>query len=56
MLHRASVNTEVPVTNYMEYRPWEANCRSARQEISLLLWNPNVYYRVHKSPQIRGTV
>jgi hypothetical protein len=29
---------------------WEANSRSASQEISRLLWNSKIYYRVHKSP------
>jgi len=30
-------------------RPWEADSRSVGQEI---LWNKNVHYRVHKSPQL----
>jgi len=28
--------------------PWEANRFSASQEIPLILWNPNVYYCIHK--------
>jgi hypothetical protein len=30
-------------------RYWEANSRSASQEIPHLLWNPNAHYCVHKS-------
>jgi hypothetical protein len=39
------------LTNSMQQRPsWEANSFSASQEIPQMLWNPEVNYRIHKSP------
>jgi hypothetical protein len=37
----------------MEHSPsWEANSDISSQEISRILWNPKVQYRVHNSPPL----
>jgi hypothetical protein len=41
------------IYNYTEQSPsWEANSRSAIQEIPQLSWNSNIHYRVHRKKYI----
>jgi hypothetical protein len=41
------------LTNFMEQSPsWEANKFSGSQEISHILWNPEVRHRIYKSPPL----
>jgi hypothetical protein len=40
------------ITPWRQSPSWEANSYSASQETPLLLWNPKVHYRLHKSPPL----
>jgi hypothetical protein len=39
----------IPLMNSMEQSPWEAHSLTASSENFYVLWNPDAYYRFHKS-------
>jgi len=44
------INLYTYSTYSMEQNPWKARRLSTRREIPRILWNPKIYYRIHKCP------